>query len=617
MLPGARPDARGAGRVWKDDARRPVGRTRRPNRDVVHGPILFDGRRGAGARSGAERDRDRRRLRPPIARAHAALPAPAENVETLAEILGEDLAGWPENAWLVLDDYHEVAQEPRAEDFVAALVAESPVQFLIASRVRPSWVSTKDLLYGETLELTQTVLAMDDREAADVLVDRSARSASGLVALANGWPAVIGLASVSSAEIDAAADAVPESLYRYFADEIFSALGTEVQQGLTTLGGARSRPRARGRAPRHRRGGRHRVTRARCGHPRREEYAHRSAPAGACVPRRASGQLGLAPADGSGATCLAHYRERRDWDAAFELIVRFGWAEQLVILLAAALDDLLEAARLSTLERWCDFAAGGELDRTHPCGCPGGGALRQGRHLEAIAHAGEAAASPADHEYRTLSVAGRAAHLASREEEALDFYRRAGDAARDEFERRDARWGELGCLIDLEDEGAADALGQLCQGVSIQQPRELVRSAAYRLYLQMRTGSLDLDEADTAYGVLPAVADPLVASSFLSAYAGTLALQARYREAKAVSDQLADLVDRFRYDFALPYVWYTAAIAHSGLREWSAAEGRCGKLSSWRLRAVMGSCRADREFAVAADLRTAGPIASSVRPRDR
>ncbi len=71
-------------------------------------------------------------------RAHMrALPAPAENVETLAEILGEDLAEWPSNAWLVIDDYHEVAREPRAEDFVHALVSVSTVQFLIASRVRP------------------------------------------------------------------------------------------------------------------------------------------------------------------------------------------------------------------------------------------------------------------------------------------------------------------------------------------------------------------------------------------------------------------------------------------------------------------------------------------------
>ena len=153
-----------------------------------------------------------------------ALPAPAENVETLAEILGEDLAAWPSSAWLVIDDYHEIAQEPRAEDFIAALVQVSSIQFLIATRVRPSWVSTKGLLYGEALELSQTSLAMDNREAADVLVDRSGASASGLVSLANGWPAVIGLASVSSAEVDADAEPVPESLYNFFAEEVFSSL---------------------------------------------------------------------------------------------------------------------------------------------------------------------------------------------------------------------------------------------------------------------------------------------------------------------------------------------------------------------------------------------------------
>src|SRR5262245_58341241 len=63
-----------------------------------------------------------------------ALPTPAENVETLAEILGEDLASWPSEAWLVLDEYQEVAESCDAERFVAALIANSPLQFLIASR---------------------------------------------------------------------------------------------------------------------------------------------------------------------------------------------------------------------------------------------------------------------------------------------------------------------------------------------------------------------------------------------------------------------------------------------------------------------------------------------------
>ena len=170
-------------------------------------------------------------------RAHMrALPAPAENVQTLAEILGEDLAAWPPTAWLVIDDYHEVAQEPQAEDFVHALASVSPIQFLIASRVRPSWVTTKDRLYGEALEVSQTALAMDNREAADVLVERSEDSASGLVTLANGWPAVIGLASVSSAEIEDGVEAKSPSRSTGSSRTRCSAPSApDVRQGLTTL----------------------------------------------------------------------------------------------------------------------------------------------------------------------------------------------------------------------------------------------------------------------------------------------------------------------------------------------------------------------------------------------
>ncbi len=169
-------------------------------------------------------------------RAHLrALPAPAENVQTLAEILGEDLGEWPTDAWLVIDDYHEIAESAGAEEFMSALRQTSTIQILVASRVRPAWVTTKALLYGEALELTQTVLAMDNREAADVLIGRTERSATGLVSLANGWPAVIGLASASSAEIADGVEQVPESLYRFFADEVFSALGQDIRQGLTTL----------------------------------------------------------------------------------------------------------------------------------------------------------------------------------------------------------------------------------------------------------------------------------------------------------------------------------------------------------------------------------------------
>ena len=507
-------------------------------------------------------------------RAHMrALPAPAENVQTLAEILGEDLAAWPPNAWLVIDDYHEVAQEPQAEAFIRALVSASPVQFLIASRIRPSWVTTKDRLYGEALEVSQTALAMDYREAADVLVERSEDSASGLVTLANGWPAVIGLASASSAEIEDGVEAVPESLYRFFADEVFSALGPDVQQGLTTLAVAPVIDNE--------------VATALLGADVADVVSAAALDVGLLAERETrldlhplarafleerSRQLGLRPSDTALEICLGIYRERRDWDAGFDLISRARLTCELEDLMGRALDDLLEAARISTLERWCDFARDVHVDSPIFSLARAETMLRDGRHIEAIAHAERAAAGDLALEFRALSIAGRAAHLASREVEALAIYERAERAAASEAEGRDASWGQLVCMIDLELPSAAPKLAELSEGVGFGDPREFVRAAGHGVYLQLRQGRLNLDQADVARQLMPTVDDPLVRSSFLSTYSNALALMARYEDALAAASDLAQIAAQYRFDFALPYALAGTAMACSGRREWREAE---------------------------------------------
>ena len=83
----------------------------------------------------------------------------------MAEILGEDLAAWPENAWLVVDEYQEVTAARDAERFVAALIASSPLRLLVSSRTRPAWTTDRSLLYGEVAEIGQDELAMDPVEA--------------------------------------------------------------------------------------------------------------------------------------------------------------------------------------------------------------------------------------------------------------------------------------------------------------------------------------------------------------------------------------------------------------------------------------------------------------------
>ncbi len=498
-----------------------------------------------------------------------ALPAPAENVGVLAEILAEDMAPWPDEAWVVIDDYHEIAEEPKAERFVEALVSRSEVRFLISSRQRPAWVSTKMILYGDVLELNQTALAMDNVEAAEVLVGRSGASASGLVSVANGWPAVIGIASVSAAEIDADVEQLPESLYRYFAEEVFAALGREVQAGLTTLAVAPVLDRQ--------------LAAGLLGPEVADSVCAVALDVGVLVERgprldlhplaRAfleewRGQIGLEPAAGAIDVCLEHYRAAREWDAAFEVLAREGETGELAGLLSAALDELLETARLSTVQRWCELAATASLGEPIFALARAEVMLRHGRHVEAMAHAEDAASRDPQLAFRSLSLAGRAAHLASREREALGFYRRAEEIAESESETRDAMWGQLMCLVELESDDAAQMLAFLKQEVRFADPRDVVRAATYGLSYQIKLGNLDLGEADLALTFLDRVADPLLVSAFQSTYSAALGLTGRYVEARMISDAFLETIEQYRLDFAKPYALCAASLCAAGLKQW-------------------------------------------------
>jgi len=503
-----------------------------------------------------------------------AVPASGQHTDVLAEILGEDLGGWPSDGWLVFDEYQEVARAPEAERFVTELVSASPVQLLIASRERPSWVTARAILYGEFLELNQTALAMDSTEAAEVLAGRSAPSASGLVALANGWPAVIGLASVSSAEIEGEQQ-VPESLYRFFAEEVYSALGEDVQTGLATLALAPVLDRE--------------LAALLLGTEAADTVCAAALDVGILVERDSRldlhplarsflEELSEHPGSSSDSDavmqCLGHYRAKHNWDAAFDLIARRGPSGELESLLLAALDELLETARLSTLETWCTLASESGVRSPAFSLARAEVSLRQGRLAESQAHAESAAAADDESRltFRALSVAGRAAHLASREVEGLELYRRAERAASNEADRRDALWGELICAVDLELPEATDMLRQLQSGVGLSDPREVVRAASHSLTYHLKTGSVNLGGADIAQQLLSVVTDPLVESSFQSAYSISLALAARYAEAIAVATALLANAEKYRLDFAIPYAHYSLARAYGGLRQWRQAE---------------------------------------------
>jgi ATP/maltotriose-dependent transcriptional regulator MalT len=406
-----------------------------------------------------------------------------------------------------------------------------------------------------------------------VLSSRSVESASGLVAIANGWPAVIGLAGVSTAEVDDEIAQVPESLYRFFAHEVFAALGDAVQTGLTTLAAAPILDRE--------------LAARLLGDDEAAAICTAALHVGVLVERDAKLELhplarafleergeasGVLTSEQTIACCFDYYWERRDWDAAFELISRHELGERFEPLLTAALDELLDTARLSTIDTWCERAAEEAIDGPIVSIARAEVALRHGRHAEAQAQAERAAAAESEHVFRALSVSGRAAHLASREEDGLDLYRRAEAAATTSGESRDAQWGQLRCLIDLESSEAPPMLSALLSGVRLGDPRDVVQAEAHRLHLGLRVGTVDLDGTEVAEELLESVNDPLVRSSFLSALAAALALAAKYGEALDAADELLTISEKYRLNFARPYGLCMEAIARAGLRQWGDAE---------------------------------------------
>ena len=77
------------------------------------------------------------------------------------------------------------------------------------------------------------------------------------------------------------------------------------------------------------------------------------------------------------------YRRRSEWDAAFDLVDRFGTADDVDTLFTDALDELLNAARLATVETWIGQAKVKQLSSPTLEVAKAELALRNGKHLSA------------------------------------------------------------------------------------------------------------------------------------------------------------------------------------------------------------------------------------------
>ncbi len=500
---------------------------------------------------------------------------PQKEVGTVAALLAEDLAEWPRDAWLAIDDYHLLASSG-SEDLVNLLLGHTRFPILIASRTRPVWATPRRLLYGELAELGQHALAMNLQEAADVLVRSEGAAARALIGLANGWPAVIGLASFADLSAILEQDGLPLDLHDYVAEELYAQLAEDVQTELCRLALLPNLSSS--------------LTEALL-QEKEDQILAEGQKAGFLIATRPS-TLDLHPLLRSFLLEKFHTLDQqliestvheavhilidaRYWEEAFALLCRFNRLELLDKLVAQSLDELVEHGRIETLKTWVDLGRLNRLKSPSLELLEAEYCFRAGRHDRAkilAMRAGEQIAPDSALASRAFYRAGQNAHLTDSPEEALHYFERARKAAQTPRETQDALWGEFVTAVELERESAADTLGEFeasCSGTL----DEFVRTHNGRLYLATRQGALmeAIDDARPIAELVEEARDPVVRVSFLHIYSAALRLATNYDDARTLVTRGLREAETFHLDFARPHMLLTRAAVHIGLGEYARA----------------------------------------------
>ena len=172
-------------------------------------------------------------LEPYVAQLMQALPNPSQSAGEIAAAIAK-FVGDRSADTLLVDDLHAAAAGDAAADLLRELQLRTGLRLVVSSRIRPHWASARLELYGELLELGAADLALTRNEVIDVLGKR-AREADDILERSRGWPAVVGLAARTNAELASPTDAAAMTLFRYFAEELFRASSQALQEQLPTL----------------------------------------------------------------------------------------------------------------------------------------------------------------------------------------------------------------------------------------------------------------------------------------------------------------------------------------------------------------------------------------------
>jgi LuxR family maltose regulon positive regulatory protein len=500
---------------------------------------------------------------------------PSARADSLASDLAADLSDWPSEARFVIDDYHLLAESSAAEKFVETLVTQTDVPFLIASRSRPSWVTARTLLYGEVVEFGRNVLAMTHGEAAEALPE-TYEEMPGLVALAEGWPAVIGLAALVPSCLPSEGSEIPETLYDYFAEELYHGVTPELRSSLTRLSLASLLDDRLGRALFHEQASLVFEEGHRSGFITKQMGSYEMHPLLRQFLRAKLDDFDRREIERTAAAIGDWYASEGQWDEAASLAEEFGIVDLMLRVLEEALDSVLAEGRITTLNRWLEtskaLAPAAPIVRLAAVEVM----FRTQDWVQAGPRASQLARSIRDEDSVAAKAylrAGQIAHLDDRLHEALELFTAAKATARTPSDLRRAVWSRFLTLTDLEErQRAADALSEL-DSLPPLAPEDLLRAHQGHLHFAIRWGGLTdaLARLPDVIDLVNRSSDPIVRTGFLQTYGAALSLSAQYRDSLAIAQRQVKEAEQFHLEWVLPHALELQAISQLGLREFEDA----------------------------------------------
>jgi ATP/maltotriose-dependent transcriptional regulator MalT len=486
---------------------------------------------------------------------------------------------------LVVDDYQFISGSEGSEALLQALAQSGVLSLIIASRERPRWVTARNVLYGDVFELGRTALAMDPDEAQLVLAsDRTDRAPSipGLVSIAEGWPAVIGLAA-SSSRLALPDEVMVGAVYDFVAEEVYRSLSTGQRSVLKRLaiapridGGVINtliQPDMRGEVR----------ALVRVGLLNADDQEFDLHPLLRTFLLQKTVDEPIDEVDTLSHILMEHYLCERAWDDAFALAEGGDLQHLIPKLLEEALVSVLAVGRWATVERWVDATVaesdGVPVVQLARAEC----ALRRGDFALARRYALRATEStevaPAIRT-RALIVAAQASYFTD-DHEAGSLAQQASRLAASVEERRSALWVEFlsTCSVDHDDANQCLSAFERAGPMALS---DEVRLAAGRLILAERFGGVlqAIANSEPLTSLVPQVQDPMIRASFYAALARNQSCAARHRAALQTLAQAEHEVATSNLEFVVRHVQISRAIAYIGLRRYSHAKRVLAEVTS-------------------------------------